>query len=298
MAESTVRLSIIFLNFNRLAETKQTLEALRTMIVHLDGVEIIAVDNGSDDGTAEYLSRQEDITVVLLDDNQGIAGYNSGFKKARGEYLLVLDDDSCPENEKTLLRLIAVLDTNPLIGIVACSIRSVDGSPQWSWHLPKNSQFGPSPFFIGCGFAVRRDVFEQVNWYPGEFFLYQNEIDVAFKVRLNHFQIYYDPESIVVHRGEPSQRPGWRRIYYPTRNTIWLIRTYYPQPMAAYMICSRLLIGLMRALHFNEMAAYGKAVREALLTPVDRKVLPGDIRQASTPFWKQNSLLHQIFKLT
>lgn len=293
-----IKLSIVFLNFNRLAETRTTTEALIRLCKDHSDYEIIAVDNGSSDGTAEFLRQQSALSSLLLSENLGIAGYNEGFKKARGDYILVLDDDSCPVDfngiEQTLMRM----DQHPAVGVTACKIQSPDGTLQWSWHLPEQQVYGVSPFFIGCGFIIRRTLFEAIGWYPESFFLYQNEIEVSFKVRLKEYTIYYDPDCLIIHRGTPNQRPGWRRVFFPTRNTLWLIRRYYAQPMASYMLLSRLLIGFYRAFGFGELKYYFKAVYEGLTAPVTKTLLPASLHKISAPFWKQNSFLHQLFNRT
>lgn len=291
------KLSIVFLNYNRLAETRYTVERLLEITNERSDIEIIAVDNNSEDGTAEYLRQQGRIRSILLPENEGIAGYNKAFEQAHGDYVLVLDDDSCPYDIHVLDRILQLLDNNTQAGIIACHIETPDGLPQWKWHLPKELRFDVSPFFIGCGFAIRRLLFEKIGWYPESFFIYQNEIDVSFKVRLEGYEIYYDPECRVVHRGIPSKRPGWRCIFYPTRNTIWLIKKYYPQPMAAYMIFSRLLIGLGRAMYLRNLSPYWEAVKEAFAKPIEKQILPREIRQSSSQFWRQNSILHQILRM-
>lgn len=291
-----IRLSIVFLNFNRLEETRYTVERLQAMTAGRSDFEIIAVDNNSVDGTAEYLQTQKALRTILLPDNGGIAGYNEGFKQAKGDYILVLDDDSCPADVKTLDLLVELLDRNPQTGVLACHIETPDGVPQWEWHLPHEHRFAISPFFIGCGFAIRRDLFARIQWYPEDFFIYQNEIDVSFKVRMEGFEIHYHPDCRVIHRGVPSQRPGWRCVYYPTRNTIWLIRKYYPQPVAAYMLLSRLCIGLGRAVYLKQMPTYRKAVRDAYAVTIVKTPLVRDIREKTAVFFRQNSLLHQLLK--
>ena len=293
-----IKLSIVFLNFNKLAETQFTCTRLQELCTNRNDIEIIAVDNGSVDGTAEYLQEQTDIISILLTDNGGIAGYNVGFKIAQGEHLLVLDDDSCPTNLTGVDHALHILDQNQDIGLIAAHIQSPDGSAQWSWHLPKSTTLTRSPFFIGCGFIIRRKLFAQIGWYPEDFFLYQNEIDVSFQVRLQGYDILYDPSCIIVHRGIPSQRPGERRIYFPTRNTLWLLRRYYPQPQLSYLIFSRLIIGLVRAFSFGEIKPYLKAVSDGFNKPITKIILPTDIQQTCKPFWKQNSLIHQLLRRT
>jgi GT2 family glycosyltransferase len=289
-----IDLSIVFLNFNRLAETRRNVELLREMVGSRRNVEIIAVDNGSEDGTRAYLQQQKDIKAVLLDYNGGIAGYNEGFERAEGACILVLDDDSCPRDAAVIDKVLRIFRTRPDVGLVACRIENSDGSPQWSWHLPEEEGAGPSPFFVGCGFAVRKRLFHKAGWYPGRFFLYQNEIEVTFKIRQQGYLVWYCPDCRVVHRGDPGSRPGRRRIFYPTRNTIWIIRKFYPQPLAGLMIFSRLVIGLGRALYFRELAAYGQAVVEAFREPVRKRILSADIRRDTRAFQRQNSIVYHI----
>ncbi len=293
-----IKLSIVFLNFNKLAETHKTSTQLQTLCADREDIEIIAVDNGSADGTAEYLREQPGIISIFLADNTGIAGYNAGFNKARGEYLLILDDDSCPIDLISIDHALETLEQRQDIGIIAAHIQSPDGTPQWSWHLPKSTTLIRSPFFIGCGFIIRRDLFAAIGWYPEDFFLYQNEIAVSFQVRLQGYDIVYDPDCIIVHRGIPSQRPGARRIFFPTRNTLWLLRRFYPQPEASYLILSRLVIGLIRAVRFGEFKTYLKAVYEGLSKPITKTLLTTRIQQDCIPFWKQNSLIHQLLRRT
>ncbi len=289
------QLSIVFLNYNRLPQTRQTCETLLQIIAERGDIEIIAVDNGSSDGTREYLQQLEHkIQLVLLTDNKGIAGYNRGFERAQGKYLLVLDDDSSPENIKTLEQGCHHLDAHEQCAIVACHIKTPDGQAQWSWHLPRARKTCPSPFFIGCGFFIRRQVFKDIGWYPDDFFLYQNEIDVAFKVYQRGFGIDYLPDCQVIHRGCPGQRPGWRRVFYPTRNTLWLIRRYYPPVWAQYMMASRLLIGFVRALQFGQIKAFWQAAKAGLFQPLEKNILDQDIHKKTHVFFRQNSIVHQI----
>jgi GT2 family glycosyltransferase len=294
----TTKLSIVYLNFNRLAETQITTQQLITLCKAYPEVEIIAVDNGSTDGTAQFLREQTAITALLLDENLGIAGYAAGFDQAAGEYILVLDDDSCPVDFVAVEQAIQRMEQSPLIGVTACHIEGVTGEQQWSWHLPKQQILDTSPFFIGCGFIIRRALFKEIGWYPDDFFLYQNEIDVSFKVRLRGYNILYDPDCLIIHRGTPNQRPGWRRVFFPTRNTLWLIRRYYPQPLASYMIVSRIIIGFYSACAFGQFGYYLKAVREGVLSSIKKTILPLELRKEFLPFCKQNSIIHHLFKRT
>jgi GT2 family glycosyltransferase len=290
-----IKLSIVFLNYNRRAETQFTSDYLHQLLAERDDVEVIAVDNASSDDTWAYLSQQHWMKTLQSPENTGIAGYNLGFAQAQGHYILVLDDDSHPKDLATLEQLIHRLDNNPQLGVIACKIEDKHGHNLCTWHMPDSNQPHPSMAFVGCGFVIRRDLFQRLGWYPADFFLYQNELDVAFQVRQLGYQILYDPHCVVVHRNESvNSRPNWRRIFYATRNTIWLIRRYFPQPHAFYLIISRLIIGLGRAVYCGELRWYFKAVMEAFAKPIQPQLLSPALRKEMDKFWKQNSLWHQL----
>jgi GT2 family glycosyltransferase len=294
-----MKLSIVILNYNRVDETRHTIEHLQQIVTQYNDIEVIAVDNASIDGTGDYLNQVSKkynwLKFISMNTNTGIAGYNEGFKLANGEYILVLDDDSYPKNKQSINNLIAYLDNNTKVGVVACRIEFPNGKAVSSWHLPKNiDKPNSSIAFIGCGFIIRRKLFEYIGWYPSEFFLYQNDVDVALKVRQQGYEIHYEPSCQVIHREAPKGRTNWRRVYYPTRNTIWLIRRYYPKYLAVYMIFSRLCIGLFRTLQSGEFSWYFKAVKEAFFTPVKANLLSKELRNEYKIFWKQNSLWHHL----
>src|SRR5215212_3365382 len=86
--------SIVFLAFNR---REQLRESLRRMLVESgyppDLLEVIVVDNNSDDGTAAMVREEHpEVRLIENEQNQGAAGWNAGFRIARGDYILILDD--------------------------------------------------------------------------------------------------------------------------------------------------------------------------------------------------------------
>lgn len=293
-----IQLSFVFLNFNRIQETQITCEKLKEITQNRPDIEIIAVDNQSTDGTAEYLSHQKDwLTPILLDTNDGIAGYNVGFTQSKGQYVFVLDDDSAPESIKTIDIALDLLAENKNIGIVACDILTPAGERQNLWHLPNHHQASESMAFIGCGFIIRRDLFKKIGWYPASFFLYQNEITVALETYEAGYSIYFDPRCIAIHRGNPSERAGYRRIFYGTRNTLWILREYAPFPKKIYYILSRLSIGFLMALYHRQFKAYFIASKAGLFTPLTQHKISAKTNQRFKKFWQQNSLIYHFLRL-
>lgn len=285
------------MNYNRLQDTVKTAGHLKQLCCNRKDIEIIAIDNGSADGTADFLRSQSCwLDTLLLKDNIGIAALNRGFEQSRGEYILVLDDDSHPLNIDTIDLLIHSLNHNREIGIIACKIASEDGSEFQTWHIPGGDGdcLSDSIAFVGCGFAIRRDLFETIGWFPENYFLYQNEIYVAIETAKLGYKVCYDPRCVVVHRNSPVGRANWRQVFYPTRNSIWLLRQYAPFPMSLYCIFSRLCFGCIRAVESGELRWYLRAVREAFQYRVKRDSLPPLLSRKFITLWHQNSIVHQV----
>lgn len=83
------KFSVCIINWNWLEILKQSIEKLKD-----ENAEVIVLDNGSHDGSKEWLLEQKDIKTILLDENKGSSiGRNLMLKEAHGEYILLLDSD-------------------------------------------------------------------------------------------------------------------------------------------------------------------------------------------------------------
>lgn len=287
-------ISIVFLNYNRLHETKITLDKLLKCKEELNDIEIIAVDNGSTDGTREYLSQCGDsVETILLDRNYGIEGYNRGFEISKGDIIIVLDDDSHVEID-TVKRVKELFANDRDMAIVAFKILDKNGKRFNTWHIPSTDIFQESFAFVGCGFAVRKNVFKEIGFYPVDFFLYHNEIYVSMQTRLKGYKVVYDPQCVAVHRTTGQARDTSRRIYYTLRNSLILIWMYYPFFIAVYMILSRIIISFSLALVYSKLSAATKALLDFISSRPERIPLRRQERLLLKPFFCQNSILHRI----
>ncbi len=120
------RVSILLTCYNHLAYLPAALDGIRNQT--FQDYEIIALDDGSTDGSREWLAQQPRIHVVLNEKNLGTYGtLNRGLELATGEFIAILNDDDVWMPEK-LAQQVALLDANPTIGIVQTGGEFVDGS--------------------------------------------------------------------------------------------------------------------------------------------------------------------------
>ena len=109
---------IVLLNFKGLKNTISCIESLRRIKKGNFEFEIIVVDNGSDDGSKEALSKLHDIQLIALEKNLGYSGGNNvGIKEAlkRGsEYVLILNNDTIVE-QNFLTRMVNCVKNGDII---------------------------------------------------------------------------------------------------------------------------------------------------------------------------------------
>lgn len=195
---SNKMLSIVILNWNRLHYTRQTLECIikKTTIPH----EFIFVDNGSVDGTREYLkdmehkTNAEKVTYVFNDKNLGVAGgRNSGLVHATGDYLLTIDDDvKVPDDWD--IKIAEACDKIPQLGITGVNVEPFKFPVQEINGVrvrPKNGNLG------GACLCLPKRVFKRVGYY-NVFGQYGHE-DAMMYYRLKHLGLisaYIEPKGI------------------------------------------------------------------------------------------------------
>jgi GT2 family glycosyltransferase len=201
-------------------------------------IEIIIVDNASTDGTAEMLSEKfsrEQINVIALPQNIGVAAYNIGFEKAAGEYIVVLDDDSFPA-QNAIPRMVEEFKKNDQLGVVAFNIKNYATLSDQSNLFESSDSSDLSNktgdylmAFNGCGAGVRKSLIDRVGGYPEEFFLYWNEQDLAIRILAAGYQIQSFSGITAYHKYSPANRQSLRAPFYYTRNLYWLTWKYFPK---------------------------------------------------------------------
>ena len=228
--------SIVTLNWNRKEDMLRTLQSILRQTY--EPKEVLVVDNGSTDGSAETLrATHSDVELLELAKNEGVRGYNEGLARARGEYVLLIDNDMDLMQTNTLERIVEYFIANPKIGAVALQVRDNSrvqlspNNPKY-WNEKGDDDRGyPSSTFDGGGVAFRRQALDVAGFYLPQFFVYHSEVDLSTRIWDRGFEIRYFPSIAVCHRESPVSRNPNRQTFYTTRNYLWYIWIYYPSGM-------------------------------------------------------------------
>ena len=237
-----VQLSIITINYNGL---KDTCELIDTLPLENKSIEVIVVDNASDQDEATIIEdRYPQVKVIRSKENLGFAGGNNlGIKAAQGKFLFFLNNDTLLKPLTSDLKpLISRLESSPKIGMVCPKIKFSWGNQliQFAGYTPlspitmRNKAIGcgeedcgqydtphSTPYAHGAAMIVKREVIENSGLMPECYFLYYEELDWSMMIRRSGYDIWYEPASTIFHK--ESQTTGQNsplRTYYITRNRL------------------------------------------------------------------------------
>lgn len=221
-------LSVVILAFNRANDLQSTLNIFNSVPDEtLKKIELIVVNNASTDRSLEIAESYPFANIVSLPENIGIAGFNRGFDRARGEWILVLDDDSHPI-EGCLERFFEIHGRfGDDVAGVACKVlnpnrENSDSTRKWPEELIS---------FWGCGALMRKSVIRQIGGYREDYFLYQNELEWTLRAREAGYRVIYSPELVINHMASPVHRTSSRAFRQNYRNRLHIAWHYYGTAM-------------------------------------------------------------------
>ncbi|MDE5629883.1 MAG: glycosyltransferase family 2 protein [Muribaculaceae bacterium] len=220
-----MKISVIVLTCNQRELTMQCLRSLAKFFAEDDN-ELILVDNGSSDGTADKVRKTfPEVRIIELAENRGVAaGRNIGLAAAKGEYLMILDNDTIA-SPKAVKALATYLEKNPEVGIVAPRLVSPEGKVQRSYKgFPgigvklsnvlargKNSIATKPPikitepfYVIGAAQMFTRLVYELAGPLDEKIFFGPEDADFCMAVRGIWKKVVYLPHITIIHHWQRS----------------------------------------------------------------------------------------------
>ncbi len=237
--------SVVIPNWNGAHHLPACLEALRAQTC--SDLEVILVDNAStDDSVALVAERYPEVRLLVLERNRGLTGgNNAGFRAARGDILISLNNDT-QADPRFVEALVTALQAHPEAGMAAAKIRlfdrrdllhsagdgyGIDGLPfnRGVWQRDEGQFDEAGWIFGGCGGAVayRRAMLDDVGLFDESFFMYCEDVDLNWRAQLAGWPCWYTPQAVVYHKLSATGG-GPLASFYTGRNTLWVIAKNYP----------------------------------------------------------------------
>ncbi|MBI2845489.1 MAG: glycosyltransferase family 2 protein [Chloroflexi bacterium] len=240
--------------------------------------EVVVVDNASSDGSPAML-REEFPPVKLIAAPQNL-GYsranNLGLKQQKAEYYLLLNPDTVLP-PSALEGMLDFMLAHPQAGIAGPKLLLADGSldlacrrsfptPQVSFYrmVGLSKIFPNSPRFarynltyldpdkvsevdsvVGAFMLIRREVLEEIGYLDEDFFLYGEDLDLAYRAKAKGWKVFYNPQVVVRHYKRQSTRLNPRQARYEFYRAMWLFYRKHYQKTTPYWLHTLVLLGIL-----------------------------------------------------
>lgn len=201
--------------------------------------ELFVVDNGSTDGTPEYIEKNyPSVTVIRTDKNIGFgAGHNFILDKLNSEYHAIINPDIIVKDD-VISKMTEYLDENPDIGLLSPEIRFPDGrlqvlgkkNPSLPYLVSSRLRGSGEPSAklreyamldkdlskpldienaTGCFMFIRTALFKEIGGFDKRYFMYFEDCDLTREVNRRSRAVYY-PEATVYHEWGRESKKNFR----------------------------------------------------------------------------------------
>lgn len=212
-------------------------------------LEIIFVDNGSTDGSVEFVKDifTNDARLKIIQNKANLGwspANNQGMRIAKGEIIVCVSNDMIVETN-WIKEIAKVMEADKHIGMVQCNSLSM-----WDRRTPDSGmnyldRFGYSysyasskinyeVFFAeGMAFAIKREVINKVGMFDDYFFMEYDDMDLSWRVRLGGYKIFFVPTARVYHaRGGTVGATYFQRV----NNVTWYTRNHLATLIKNYQL--------------------------------------------------------------
>ncbi len=274
--------TVIIPNYNGLTYLKTCLASLDRQT--RKDFDILIVDNGSTDGSREWVTeRYPNIKVLPLDKNYGFCvAVNRGICAAATPYVILLNNDTEVEPGFVEALLAAIKGSG---SVFSCQAKMMDFKNRgqmddagdlycalgWSFARGKGQAeqkySHPMEIFSACAGAAiyRRDVFDEIGLFDEKHFAYLEDVDLGYRARIYGYVNCFAPEARVYHMGSATTGSAHNafKVRMSARNSIYV--AYKNMPLFQLVLNSPLLfLGVMIKFLFFSGKHFGKEYRQGV----------------------------------
>jgi len=279
-------ISVIIVNWNGKDYLPTCLRSLQSQT--LQDFEVILIDNGSSDGSVEWVQTHFPwVHVVTLPCNQGFCGANNrGIAEARGKYVVLLNNDTEADG-KFLQSLFESIEAHPEAGFCAtrmirfhnrsqidsCGIGLLPLGKGYAISAGRENQvsLGQERLVFGaCAGAAlyRRSMLDQIGGFDEDFFSHVEDTDLSWRAQLAGYCCIYVPGAIVYHIGGATSRQVRDDVLFRIqRNKTWAYLKNMPLALLIFSLPFHILYSfywLLRAAQNGQGLIVLRALAEVI----------------------------------
>lgn len=301
--EEKLKTTVIIPNFNGIDFLKNCLESVAKSKVKAS---VIVVDNGSADGSREWLLECcPDVHLIAFPKNRGFdAAVNAGIEAADTPYIFLLNNDTTIEPD-CIGKLEAAMEQDARIFSVGAKMLSMK-EPEitdsagdlysafgWAYAIgkgkPGSRYMQQREVFSNCAGAAlyRKELLQKTGLFDEAHFAYLEDVDIGYRARILGYRNVMEPAAVVYHAGSASSGSRYNafKVTHSSRNNIYLI--YKNMPLLQLILNLPFLIaGFGIKFLFFCRKGFGKIYAKGLWAGV-KLAASGDGRKKKVRFlWK------------
>lgn len=244
-----VKVTVVIPNYNGIKFLNDCLDSVLNQEPDTPEYEVLVVDNGSVDGSVEFLrERYPEVRVEALSGNTGFChAVNVGIQLSASPYVILLNNDTKVE-DGFVKSLYSSMEKRPDAFSVSARMLMWD-KPEllddagdrycvlgWAYARgkgkPAELYSRPCEIFSSCGGAAiyRRCIFDEIGYFDEEHFAYLEDLDIGYRARIYGYRNYYEPSAGVIHYGSGSSGSRYNewKTSLASANSIYVVGKNMP----------------------------------------------------------------------
>ncbi|MEM2137342.1 MAG: glycosyltransferase family 2 protein [Candidatus Methanomethylicia archaeon] len=235
--------SIVVINFKSIQQLEKCLRYLeRTRYPNYELIVVDCLTKGVDAWIKKFYPN---VKLIHYDHDIGASASHNvdDFLDKNSKYIAFLDNDAYV-TEEWLMELVKVMENDENVGVAQAKIvraknpglldhvgMAIDAFGTWLTlqGFKADSIKNISEIFVAssAGCIVRRNLFKMVRGFDPDYFIYDDDTDFSFRIRLLGYKIIIVPSSIIFHEGEPTRSLIPRKLYHSIKNRMCtMIKNY------------------------------------------------------------------------
>ena len=241
------KITVIIPNYNGIAYIENCLASLKNQ--SFKDFLVMIIDNASEDGSRELIKEKfPEMMLVELSQNFGFSrAVNEGIKRAKSEYIILLNNDTKAEVDFVEQLLFTIEKDEKIFSVGAKMLQMhkpelIDDAGDlycalgWAFALGKDRKKyryeKEAEVFSACGGAAiyRRDLFEQIGYFDEFHFSYLEDVDVGYRAKIMGYRNCFTPKAVVYHAGSATTGSRYNsfKVRLAARNSWYVIYKNMP----------------------------------------------------------------------
>jgi len=230
------KVSIVITSYNRLGDLKETL--IRCKDIKYPNLEIIIVDNGSMDGSSEFVNelKSSEYNKIIIKPNKGSAyAHSAGMKASCGKYVITIDDD-CFLRPDVVKKTVEIFEYHPNLAGIGYGFLNPNLNFDKELYKKEINLDATKLDLSSCyesmvatsGAAFRKSALKKIDYYDLNWYFITEDVEMVLNLIAHGYNTVQLSELTAYHKSSPINRNFDHILFQGVRGTVMIMFKYYP----------------------------------------------------------------------